>query len=62
MIITEVGLQRILYDAIYVAGSKKLRLLQVGVVHVPNKTDIPKALIDRMKDNQRIIGGKSWKY
>ena len=38
------------------AGSKKLRLLQVGVVHVPNKTDIPKAVIDRMKDNQRIIG------
>ncbi|MEE0960065.1 MAG: hypothetical protein UH654_08560, partial [Lachnospiraceae bacterium] len=33
VIITEVGLQRILYDAIYVAGSKKLRLLQVGVVH-----------------------------
>ena len=37
MIITEVGLQRILYDAIYMAGSKKLRLLQVGVVHLTGK-------------------------
>ena len=25
-------------------------------VEVPSKTDIPKALNDRMKDNQRIIG------
>ena len=31
----------------------------IDQVEVPSKTDIPKALIDRMKDNQRIIGERA---
>ena len=31
----------------------------IDQVEVPSKTDIPKALIDRMKDNQRIIGDRA---
>lgn len=31
----------------------------IDQVEVPSKTDIPKALVDRMKDNQRIIGDRA---
>lgn len=31
----------------------------IDQVEVPSKTDVPKALIDRMKDNQRIIGERA---
>ena len=34
---------------------------QVDQVEVPSKTDSPEALINRMKDNQRILGTRAGK-